>query len=875
MSRFTQLFFLSLCFICGPSWASGYFATQLTSDNIQGLPAGGLDAIGGIGDWFITNGNLCAVVSGKGHSTYLSLDGGALVDLWHCALANDQWSVTHTQLNLQKDEIPAVQSIVAGFDMTRAWVETRGARDGLENTIRYQLSAAAPEKIEIVTNINRTSDGPRLGMVGTITLHPRASLIPFSVNTRDTGKSPGFNVPEVDTSNPLSILSSVSSSDLQILMGSRHIRPSISYAVHAPRAELQDDKGGATALNNFMLNGREFTMFGFFSRPFPSFWAEEPGLVSFGIGQLFDLGIDERLLVRQTIAVSREADAAYFTDKAFNGTTIKGKVDSGASGITIFSAAGKPLTFTRSNSTGDFSFRLPLDVSAYQLQIETPWGQSNHEKKIADGTNLGTLATGTPARLELPQGQPMSLVFQSDQAPTIFYGEWAPLHIGSERQLLGPESYRLNLSGTAADPREAQLPAGNYRVFATRGPEYDVTEASFELAAGRVTPLDIQAPSRVVKTPGLVGVDFHVHTGVSFDSSLLPQQQVINFVAHGGEVIVPTEHSIGYDLNPVIAAMGLADQIVSFPGVEITGMAQSAITPSTIGHSNVFPIEVDHDEFMGGTLQFEGKRLGHVIAAYKARFPNSIFQLNHPRTKAYDDDITFFNHLSQGVAFDPAIPLEEGNNVLLIEQLEGTPFRDIDFDAIELLNGESMDVYEIVRTDWFALIKQNIYKVATANSDSHVGSQLVAYPRSYLEVLDDDISSIKVKDIVAATKKGALYGSTGPIINVRLGDTGPGGTFSGGKGVLTISLEQAPWITANEARIWLNGNLWHSLPISSTEDIKVDVDVSADSFLFVEVLGAASETYAEILPNFRPFAFANPIFIDVAGNGWVFDEKPK
>jgi hypothetical protein len=866
-----RILFLTLLF-SAQSLAAGFYAGQLTPESINKLPDGGLDAIGGIGDWFLSDGDLCAIVSGKGHATYLSLEGGALVDLWHCNLANDQWSVIHTQLNLQKNQLPPIGVISAGFNNEQAWVETEGEQNGLKTTIRHQFSANTPGQLERITKITRTDAGPRLSMVGVNVLHPRASLIPFSVNTRDKTASAGFSLPIVDTTSFSSILSSVTTTDLQVLLGSRHITPTISYGVHAPRAQRLDTQDRATPLQSFMLNSREFTMHGFFTGSFPSFWAQTPGLLSFGIGQLFDLDTGEKIHLQQSIEVSRISDVAAFTDKVFDGDIYSGKIDAGSAGITVLGAEGTPLTYVRSDSGGNFSFRLPEGVLDYQLIVETPWGESHFRNKISTGSQIGTLVTDTPAVLELPEGEAMRLFFLSENAATIFYSELAPLLIGGKRELMGPESYQLSLSGTPGDLERVYLPAGEYRVLASRGPEFSVSETQISLEPGKTSQLDIDAPRREVETPGLIGVDFHVHSGVSFDSSLPPRLRIADFIAQGGEVIVPTEHNIAYDLNPVIVEMGLENALVSFPGVEITGMAQSAIAPSTIGHSNVFPIEVDPNAFMKGSLQFEGKRLGHVIDAYKERFPNSIFQLNHPRTEAYDDDITFFNHLSQGVAFDPEQAVNEGSNALLVEELEGSSFRDIDFDAIELLNGESMDVYEIVRADWFALLRQNIYKVATANSDSHVSSQIVAYPRSYVEVENDDTASIEISDIVQATRRGALYGSTGPIIKVRLGDTGPGGTYSGEKGMLTITLDQAPWGTADEARIWINGELWKSQPISTANALNIEINVTEDSFIFVEVSGKPSATYSTLLPGFRPFAFANPIFIDSNSNGWKFNE---
>ena len=44
------------------------------------------------------------------------------------------------------------------------------------------------------------------------------------------------------------------------------------------------------------------------------------------------------------------------------------------------------------------------------------------------------------------------------------------------------------------------------------------------------------------------------------------------------------------------------------------------------------------------------------------------------------------------------------------------------------------------------------------------------------------------------------------------------------------------------------------------------------AFLSPGLEGAAGDTYAAVLPGFHPFAFANPVFVDVSGDGWRYGE---
>lgn len=852
---------------------SGLYAAQLSQRNIARLPASGMDGIGGIDDWFLTNGTLCAVISGKHHASYLSLHGGVLVDLWHCSKANDQWNSSHPQFNLQKDEIPVTQRISAGTDEARAYVETVAVREGLEARIRYSLSAEHPEQLDVETRIIRVGEGESLGMFGSLVLHPRGSLTPYTLDTEAREHSRGADQPAVYASDQLSVIGSVAVADLQILLGSRHIQPSITYGVQNNGAFLLEPDGSQSPLHQFLLGGQDFSLFGAFTLPFPSWWSRTPGMVSFASGLLVDLDPGETFLLNQSVLVTEGSTAAGITDRVYEGVKVSGVVDTAQAGIAVNDSEGKAITFLRPDAQGRFAFTAPAGVAALVLTIETPWSTQTHDAVLGDATlDLGNIKTGAVATLNLPQGEVMNLVFEGEGFQPVFQRELLSRQLGGEVSLTGPESHRVSLASTAADLQQVQLPPGKYRVTATRGPEYSATVAQVELAAGQTTTLEIVPPQRVLNTAGLINADFHLHSGLSFDSSLSPEQRVIDFVAQGGEVMVPTEHFVTYDLAPTIAALGLSEEVFSFPGVEISGMARSAVAPTTIAHSNVFPLVADSNAFMGGTLPFENKRLGQVIGAYKAAFPDSVYQLNHPRDVGMDDDIAFFNHLSQGVAYDPELPLTQAPNALLLEKHEGSTYRDVDFDVLELLNGSDMGLYELNRTDWFSFLRQNIYHVATANSDSHMSAQLVAYPRNMLVMRSDALADLRTEDIVAAVKAGRVYGTTGPMLEVSFENAGPGETFSGAQGQLTISVQSADWVPVSEARVWLNGQLHETLPITAGEPLVYDLVVAADSFIFVEVAGEPSDIYKTVAPQYIPFAFANPIFIDVAGDGWRYGE---
>ena len=120
-----------------------------------------------------------------------------------------------------------------------------------------------------------------------------------------------------------------------------------------------------------------------------------------------------------------------------------------------------------------------------------------------------TMELGPPTRVALPRGSPMRLIFRglSGTADPVFRADGLDLVIGGRPVPTGSTSADVVLAGVASDPTEIAIPPGRYRVVATRGPEFDLTEATLDVAAGTKAALEIEAPKRVVEAPGWVSAD--------------------------------------------------------------------------------------------------------------------------------------------------------------------------------------------------------------------------------------------------------------------------------------------------------------------------------------------------------------------------------
>jgi hypothetical protein len=202
--------------------------------------------------------------------------------------------------------------------------------------------------------------------------------------------------------------------------------------------------------------------------------------------------------------------------------------------------------------------------------------------------------------------------------------------------------------------------------------------------------------------------------------------------------------------------------------------------------------------------------------------------------------------------------------------------RALDFDAIEIMNGDSWPQYLATRADWYALLRQGERRTATANSDSHAPSELVAYPRNYVWVGAEGDDPERFD---AALVAGRSFGTTGPRVRaLRVNGAAVGDLVrgEGGRAHVEYAVDGAGWVPIDEVRILVNGTVVHT---AKERAGSVDLALERDGFVTLEA-GAALDAdpvewirshpglYTEVIaPGFVSTAFTNPVFVDVDGNG--------
>ncbi|MDB4935168.1 MAG: hypothetical protein JWP87_2140 [Labilithrix sp.] len=350
----------------------------------------------------------------------------------------------------------------------------------------------------------------------------------------------------------------------------------------------------------------------------------------------------------------------------------------------------------------------------------------------------------------------------------------------------GPD-YRSSGAGPLMDVLEGEvatpLPAGKYRVAATKGMEWSIDAENVEVQSGHTRNVDL-ALRHVVPTPGVVGCDLHVHARPSFDSPVTAEDRVLSLVSAGVDFAVPTEHNIVGDYTGPLEVLRLSKQLAHVTGVEVT-----TYNPR-FGHFGVFPYPSTN-----GVPPFKGATAAGVFAAAKRGDATRVLQVNHPRLPS---GIGYF-HV---VGFDPKVGRVPAS-------------MRTDFDTLEVYNGYDLATRgrtEQVMEDWFALLNLGKHLGATGSSDSHrIQYQWAGYPRTMAfvdpKLAGDTGQPIETAAVVAAIKKGKGFVTSGPMIELELGPEGrsarPGDDLAIGHGSVTgkLRVRAAPWVDVTSVEV--------------------------------------------------------------------------
>lgn len=85
-----------------------------------------------------------------------------------------------------------------------------------------------------------------------------------------------------------------------------------------------------------------------------------------------------------------------------------------------------------------------------------------------------------------------------------------------------------------------------------------------------------------------------------------------------------------------------------------------------------------------------------------------------------------------------------------------------------------------------------------------------------------------------------------------------------------MQIRAAPWVPVSTARVFVDAELVWEGEAHAGDLLRVPLEFDRDCFVTIEVEGEPDDVFSAVAPEFRSFAFTNPIFVDADGDGrWV------
>lgn len=440
----------------------------------------------------------------------------------------------------------------------------------------------------------------------------------------------------------------------------------------------------------------------------------------------------------------------------------------------------------------------------------------------------------------------------------------------------GPETADFsvrNLIYTANGRFHQSVPPGTYDVTISHGPEFDAVFTELHVRPGDTVPLQATL-FRSMNTPGWVSSDFHSHSSPSGDNTSSQLGRVLNLVAEHVEFAPCTEHNRVSTYQPHIDRLGIAAEIATVSGIELTS------TPLPLCHQNAFPMKLTPRTQDGGApiagpdLESQIERL-----ALHDNRSEKLIQVNHP-----DIGWMFYDKDGDGKSdsgYERAFPFMDVMEIHPIDRvLELAPLTEYD--------GKK---YHNTVFNWLQLLNQGFRVYGVVNTDAHYNFHGSGSLRNWIQSSTDDPAKIDPKEMVLAAEQGRLIMSNGPYLEVTAGESGKAERCVAGQDLKALSGKislkvrvQCPnWLDVNRVFALVNGRVHpnHDYTRAKTPDafrggvVKFERELQLELNSDAHVIIVAGNSDGSLSPVFgtegaksKPAALTNPIFVDVNGDGF-------
>ena len=419
------------------------------------------------------------------------------------------------------------------------------------------------------------------------------------------------------------------------------------------------------------------------------------------------------------------------------------------------------------------------------------------------------------------------------------------------------------------------IPSGEYDCLISYGPEYDVVERRLTVASGGEANLEAKL-IRTLQTPGFISADFHSHSSPSGDNVSSQFGRVLNLLCEHIEYAPCTEHNRLSTYTPHLKRLGVEHLMGTCVGIELTN------SPLPTSHFNAFPLKLhEHTQNNGGPVSDADPSVEVARLAMWDDKSEKLIQHNHP-----DIGWVYFDKNGDGkpdAGFFPK-PLPH------IDVVEVHPPQNI--FKTPLIESKGV-VRNNTIFNWLQMLNQGYRLGGVVNTDAHYNIHGSGFLRIYVESPTDDPAKVSTEDIVHAAEHGHIVMTNGPYLEVTA-RANPGGKRSrggpgddliatGGKVALHVRIQCPNWFDIDRVQLFVNGRpdpKFHFTREARPDAFQggvvkfektLELELKEDAHLIVATIGERSGLGDVMGPehkNDKPTAVSNPIFIDVAGDGY-------
>ncbi|HMH32252.1 MAG TPA: CehA/McbA family metallohydrolase, partial [Puia sp.] len=410
------------------------------------------------------------------------------------------------------------------------------------------------------------------------------------------------------------------------------------------------------------------------------------------------------------------------------------------------------------------------------------------------------------------------------------HGSLQPVAILNEDHLTA----RTGIVYTGNGHASFSLPAGSYKIYASRGFEYGADSIFINVKSGDLIQKTLSIRHEVPAT-GWISCDPHIHTlTYSGHGDATVRDRVLTIAGEGLRLPVMTDHNTAVNIDTIVKKMSMDGWFTPVTGNEVT---------TAVGHFNVFPVSST-----AAVTDYHVKDWNELSANIRKTDSVKVVVLNHAR-----DEHNGFR------PFD-----DKGHIAVAGKGLRGWA---LPANAMEVMNSGSQQTDPTqLYFDWMAMLNRGFLLAPVGSSDSHEVSRfLVGQARTYIRNSETNPSRVNVAEIIKNFAEGKVSVSFGLLTEIVVDSLYGAGDLVPASGNLHISIKVfgPSWVRANRITLYANGQKIREalIPPNATGGRKwqgkwIIKKPAHDVFLVAVAEGPA--THVPFWPIVRPYEHKSP-----------------